>query len=393
VRGVESHGARVADASSGSRAAVALGGIDREEISPRGAWLVREEDPWKETVLMRADVALLDGAPFLGPRTRVRLHLGTAELGARVVAVGGPLAPGERRAVRLSLDAPVVARAGDRFVLRHASPVATIGGGVITDPAPLGRRVKPWSRAGVAVADRLTLIAAEAGGRGAEIASLSVRLGVPAAEAERLIKRSGAVERVSGRIYAAELVESVAKRVQDIVRQTHRTHPLEPGAGVQSLRSSIRVAAELLDHVVAAAVEKGKLRLADGFVSQPGWNPGASESDPKIAALLAALGAAGPSAPSVDELAPAHGRDTLPMLKLLVRSGRAVQLSGDRFISVPARDQLVSALKAALADGVELTTSELRENTGLTRKYLIPFLEYCDRSGITVRKGDVRVLA
>src|SRR3989441_10160173 len=70
--------------------------------------------------------------------TRVRVHLGTAEVLARVVQVRS-IGPGERGLVRLVLERPLVARGGDRFVLRAVSPGTPIGGGVGAEPLPAPR--------------------------------------------------------------------------------------------------------------------------------------------------------------------------------------------------------------------------------------------------------------
>src|ERR1019366_9876627 len=82
-------------------------------------------------------------------------HLGTSDVGARLVAAAGRVEPGAIHAGRIALDAPVVARAGDRFVLRTTSPAMTIGGGVVTDPQPPARRAKPWRAPGAGDGERL----------------------------------------------------------------------------------------------------------------------------------------------------------------------------------------------------------------------------------------------
>jgi selenocysteine-specific elongation factor len=74
VRSVESHGAAVDRGLPGTRVAVALAGVDREEVS-HGGVLVSGDDAWKESTVLRADVALLDDAKPLGVRTRVRSTL------------------------------------------------------------------------------------------------------------------------------------------------------------------------------------------------------------------------------------------------------------------------------------------------------------------------------
>ncbi|HEX2777931.1 MAG TPA: selenocysteine-specific translation elongation factor, partial [Gemmatimonadaceae bacterium] len=98
VRGVQSHGASASRALPGRRVALSLAGVERDEAG-RGSWIVADEG-WVASTVLRADVALLEDAAPLGPRTRVRLHLGTQDVGARVVAAGGPLGPGELRGAR-----------------------------------------------------------------------------------------------------------------------------------------------------------------------------------------------------------------------------------------------------------------------------------------------------
>ncbi len=135
ARGVQSHGAQSRSLMPGTRAAIALAGVELGDVA-RGGLLV-EEAAWSASRVLRADVTLLGDVPrSVRPREWVRLHLGTSEVGARIVVPGGMLAPGETRGARVVLNAPLVARAGDRFVLRLASPPSTIGGGVVADPAP-----------------------------------------------------------------------------------------------------------------------------------------------------------------------------------------------------------------------------------------------------------------
>ncbi len=393
VRGIESHGRQSHRADAGSRAAIALGGVERTDVEPRGSALVRAGDAWVASTVLRADVALLDGAPVLGPRTRIRFHLGTADVEARLVAAGTPVSPGARVPVRVSLGAPVVARAGDRFVIRTASPPATIGGGVITDADPPRRRARPWKTPGATAAERVSWALAEAGGRGLEAAALVVRLGLDGREAAALAA-SPSVFAVGQRLYHPSVVADVASRCTEAVDAAHRDRPLDPGMQVQSLRSAIAASPELVDAVVANLVRDGVLALSEGIVSRMGWTPGAGAGDSdKIDRVLEALVADGAQPRSVDELAAEFGANTHAILKLLARRGDAIAVSIERYYAAGALAELIAVVTEALAGGRAMTTSELRETTGLTRKYVIPFLEYCDRSGVTVRRDDVRTLA
>src|SRR5207248_3680236 len=178
VRSIEVHGQPAERAVPGRRTALALVGVDKNELE-RGHVAVTGAG-WQATRLVDVAVELLPGArKALASRTRVRVHLGTAEVLARAVQTSA-IAPGQRGLARLVLETPVVARGGDRFVLRSFSPVTTIGGGVVLDPfAPSRTRLR---RRRVAVeqgpAVRLGILAGEAGLMGLGTGTLAVRLGV-----------------------------------------------------------------------------------------------------------------------------------------------------------------------------------------------------------------------
>src|SRR5205085_2872426 len=142
VRGLQAHGKAVDMVRAGDRAAIALAGVELDDVR-RGALLVHG-DAWRASRVLRGDIELIDDAVItLGPRSLVRFHLGTNDVGARLIVRDAALEPGVTLSARIVLDEAIVARAGDRFVLRAASPVVTLGGGVITDPmAPL--RARPW---------------------------------------------------------------------------------------------------------------------------------------------------------------------------------------------------------------------------------------------------------
>lgn len=389
VRSLESHGAPVVRAVPGTRVAVALAGVDRESVS-HGGILVSDDPAWRESLVLRADVALLDGAKALGVRTRVRFHLGTSEVGARLVGAGGRVAAGEVHAVRIALDAPIVARAGDRFVLRATSPAATIGGGVITDPQPATRRAKPWRAANVSEPDRLALIVAESAGDGLALADVPVRVGVLPDAVPALVAGARSLLQLGDRVFDAGLRARIRDRLAADVRAWHKANPLEAGLPLQQARSKLRAAEQLFGDVLRDLVERGKVEVRGSVLTRAGWNAGSGAAASKVAELAVALEAGGVSPLSVGELSDQFGKETPALLRVLEREGRAVAVAPDRYYSAPALRSLLDSLRQATSDGSDKTASQIREALGLSRKYLIPFLEYCDRIGVSRRHGDLR---
>jgi selenocysteine-specific elongation factor len=135
VRGVQTHGKTVASAHAGSTTAVNLGGIAHDEID-RGMVLARSGSV-SETQVFDAEVDVLaDAARGLRSRQRVRVHIGTAEILARVTALNETdlIEPGTRGLAQFRLESPVAATHSDRFIIRSYSPQHTIAGGRILDP-------------------------------------------------------------------------------------------------------------------------------------------------------------------------------------------------------------------------------------------------------------------
>ena len=386
VRGLQNHGATVRTLTPGMRAAVALAGIE-PQAAGRGATLVMNP-AWEASTMLRADLTMLPTAPELRPRTRVRFHLATGDVGARVVATGGPVSAGSRRTVRLVLDESVMARAGDRFVLRSASPLATIGGGIVTDSnAP--RRARPMPALAMPLSDRFELLVAEAGGLGLSAASLPVRLGAEFVEAVALASRAS---RVGERWYAADVIAAARSSILRLVQSHHDERSLDPGAPRQDIRSRLSLDAGYFDEIVGRLVRDGALSATGADLRIAGWAPALSGQQQQATdQIVAAIEAAGAEPPSVGELEATFGKNTVTLLKHLERQGLVVQVEDTRFYAPKSVRELVVKLETGMAGRGEVAPADLKDVLGFSRKFLIPFLEYCDKRGLTVRQGSGRV--
>ena len=393
IRSLQRHGGPVDAIAPGERAAVALVGIDVADVA-RGSVLVAGA-AWAPTTVLRVEAALLDdvGAP-LDARTRVRFHLGTADVGARVVAPDGPLYPGVRSPARVMLETPIVARAGDRFVLRSPSPAVTIGGGMVEDPLPVHRRAKPVPMPGDA-SRHLARVLEEAGANGIDADVLPLKVGTtPAATRELLRQLGGAAVRIGARVYPSAAIAAAESSLRALVDEYHAAHPLEPGAPLQALRARLEAPSELVDAVVAALVAAGHASIEGGLVRRSDWRPRlTAEQDTIQVRLGQAIREAGREPPSVGELEVLFGGGVSALLRLLERRGDVVLVEADRYFDRGVLERLIGDLRTRMAAGREYGPAEMREIIGVSRKYLIPLLEYCDRVGVTERRIGGRALA
>jgi selenocysteine-specific elongation factor len=396
VRGLQSHGEAVTVIAPGMRAAVSLAGVERGDVA-RGCTLVTDA-AWDASTRLRADVALLAGARPIGPRTRIRFHLGTQDVSGRVVAMGGALGAGARTPARVVLDEPVVARGGDRFVIRSGSPVATVGGGVVTDPLPGYRRLKLWPGAATAPADRIVLIAQDAGVGGVGRSSLPVRIGTRPAGLDRdLAEAADRIEVIGGTLYDRGVVGRATERILAAIDAHHARAPLEAGMSLQSVRAADPAWAVLAEALIARLASAGTIVIDHGVVRRAGWMPRPSAAQQsELERLTSVIRTAGREPPSASELAGSGVGQTeagvLTLLRLLDRRGVVRQVEPTRFYSVEALREMAEALRTGMQAGQEYGPAELRAFVGVSRKYLIPLLEYYDRTGVTDRRGQGRVV-
>ncbi|HEU5358729.1 MAG TPA: selenocysteine-specific translation elongation factor, partial [Gemmatimonadales bacterium] len=202
VRSIEMYGASANASIPGARVALGLAGVDRDAIG-RGEWVVTADLPWRPTSALDVAVDLQPAASTpLASRTRVRVHLGTAEVMARVVTAT-PVEPGGSGEVRLTLESPVLARGGDRVVLRAFSPVGTLGGGRVLDPAPPSRSRAADLRGAVA-GDQLLAALVRRRLDGLPLAEVPIVGGVAPVAVERAAKGLAGIRRVGGHLVAGD---------------------------------------------------------------------------------------------------------------------------------------------------------------------------------------------
>jgi selenocysteine-specific elongation factor len=391
VRSIEMHGQSVERSESGRRTAVGIAGISRHGVA-RGSMLVAAGDPWEPTAALDVELSLDPGAPRpLVHRTRLRVHLGTAEAIARVLPRTA-IEPGARGLARLALESPVVARGGDRFVIRSFSPVSTIGGGVVLDPMPPVRRARwPGALTAAQAGDRLTALVERRTG-GVPVPTLPVLLGLPPDRARAVAAGAPGLRLVGELWVTAALLEDLGSRCLDLLRGHHRENPIERGMPLETLRRSLRAPDPVVEAVLADLVRTGRMRRLEGLVALAGFAPRATGGDAAVDEIVRLLEDAGLTPPSVQELERHTGRrDVAAILRLAASTGRVEPVERDRYFARLPLDRFVQALREGGADD-EIVPSQLRQRLGISRKYLIPLLEWADVKGVTSWDGGVRRL-
>ncbi len=349
VRALQSHNEALASAGPGRRVAVNLSGPGHERPG-RGDALVR---PGQWFLSRRLDcsigvLATLDHE--VSRRGAYQAYLGSGEHAVRLRVLGGQaLAPGTEGHVRLHLPVALPLLPGDRYVLRESGRSETVGGGEVLDVDP----VLPASKA--APSRSVSRVVAERGWVEAEVLERLTGEQRPPDVAGRWVVDPAAL---------AEATESVRAAVA-------RAGPL--GLDLATFDDRQRAVATTLEGV---AIEGGRARPASTGAAQE-----TLAAHPYLATLRAA-----PFSPPGPE-----GRIERAELRELVRHGLVVERDGCFFAAEAVEDaaRVVASLLRTHPDGVTVAT--IRDSLGTTRKFLLPLLAHLDASGITRRRGDLRV--
>ena len=393
IRAIQSHGASLKSARPRNRTALALAGCDVDDV-PRGSTIIQQPD-WIPSRELDVELTLTDVKFLPTPRSRVRVHIGTAETGARLSRLR-PSIEG-RLFSRLVLDEPLMARGGDRFVIRLPSPPRTVGGGEVIDPHPPRRNsmsareergaLSPRSATRV---ERLREMLHRAGPAGLSVSSIPIRTGCLPGDSALALEQAGGIV-IGNTALDSAAMESLEKKLESFVAIHVANHPLEAGVSLQTLRAAAKAPSQVIDVALSRLQEKGRIELSGSVVRPAGWSSTLDSGEQALSdAILHDICTHPADPPSVSELKSKFGGTVPPLLRRLERLGAITKIAEDRYYSRDSLETMVGALRSGLIPGRKYSPAELKEVLGVTRKYLIPFLEYCDRTGVTFRDGDGR---
>jgi selenocysteine-specific elongation factor len=406
VRGLQVHGQAVERAAAGQRTAVNLQGLERAAVE-RGD-VIGHAGTLAATTLVDVVLEMLpDGARPLETRDRVRVHTGTSEIMARALLLeGSELAPGQRGFARLRLEAPVVALAGDRFVIRSYSPIVTIGGGTLldTDPPRLKRPARLAHLTIIESGDPDSVVEEQvrgAGVGGIRLPALVARVPFGPARTRMLLDKLAAAGKVTAvdRDWSlhADAVARLRGLISGALEQFHRAQPLRGGMSREELRVRAANADErIFAHVLGALdaegvvrVDRDKVRLASHELR---LSPVQQTAVDRLEREFREAAAAPPSAEEALARAGLSGDEQHELFQLLLESRKLVRVKESLFFHAAALDTIQDKLVALLRERKEIGPGDIKDLLGISRKYAIPLLEYFDARRVTARVGERRVL-
>ncbi|HYC58905.1 MAG TPA: selenocysteine-specific translation elongation factor [Thermoanaerobaculia bacterium] len=400
ARGVQVHGQPRDEASAGERTSMNLADVPLDELH-RGQQVLHP-NTLRPSQIITVKLELLPDAKPLKEQTRIRFHHLSAELLGTIRFVddtGGELRSGASAFAQVRLEAPVVAAAGDRFVIRRYSPATTIGGATILDPH-LGKLSRGTRReiletlATGTLAERVELTAKLQGLRGLSMEEIQARTGIRIETLTKELKNVSNVARTASTFLHDDVLADFRRRSMELLDAYFKSNKMAlnvpKGEFVQKLIPAGAPVNFLLNDLAKEriAVVQGDALDIPGRSKTLGGTEG--ELARAIEAKFAEAGLQTPATSEIIKAIPQKPKVIEGMIGYLVKQGTLVRLADGVYL----HKDTVEAARKKLAEkkGETIDVGQFKDLFGISRKVAIPLLEFFDQDGATKRIGDSRLV-
>lgn len=411
VRGIQVHSSSVNEAGPGTRTAINFQGLDKESVD-RGD-ILSTPDTLIESYMVDAGFHYLkSNAKPAKVRTRVRFHSGTSEiLGYMVLLDRDELLPGEDALVQFRLESPVCCIKDDRYVIRSYSPVKTIGGGVILNPV-----ARKYRHMDAAVIQGLTGLAADDpeqtilfflslnGYKGLSFNDLRIMTNLSdkklSTTLQKLLAQQAVIQtdKEKQTFVSGAFFDDFKKKVLEKIQHYHTANPLKEGMPTQELKSKFRyikdprffnILFSRLEKENAVIQDKNLVKLADFKVA---LQVDQHQIKKDILSIYRSAGLTPPFFRTVCQDLDLDKKTAMDVLQMLIDEKQIIKTKDDLYFDAGVMARLEAELVTFLKNNESITTPEFKDMTGISRKFVIPLIEYFDAIHLTIRVGDTRQL-
>jgi len=417
IRGIQVHSEAVEMVEAGHRTAVNLQGVDINEIN-RGMIVAPPGCLQGNYMLDCSMLYLSANAKPLKHRSRVRVHVGTAEIMGRVSLLDrDELHPGDESFIQLLLEEPAAVWPGDHYVIRSYSPVATIGGGsVLGNQSPrkrkrLTEKDRDYNREifevlqSGTIEDKVLLMLRETGMAGLTFDDLAIRCGLFGKHLTKVLneplskKRMVVVDSATQRYVLREIADEVVETILRSLSNYHQLQPLKNGISKEEMRSGFPqiVDPKVFTYCLNDLIRKKQVVQEDSIIRLATHQVALKADEQKLKRdIVAWYTEKGLKTATIketsEEFADYPSQLIKEVLDILLKEGTLVKVSETLYYNAKALGRMQDDVVAFLKSEGEIDAPRFKTLSGLSRKFSIPILEYFDRIKLTIRVGDKRIL-
>jgi selenocysteine-specific elongation factor len=402
VRKLQVHSESVGTAYAGQRTAIQLAGIHKNDIE-RGHVLVK--DPEFFTVTDTVDVTLSLVESIKSPikqRSPIKFHTGALEVYGKIVFFDRNKVDENDKEIlcQIRLQEPIVVSRGDRFILRRATPMETLGGGWVINP--IGQKYKFGQQTidmlmnkkdGSPSDQVLQALLKEEWMTNKELVKV---LGFEENEVEKIVsdlEEDGHLIRINQSNVTAEGYLQLLNNMKTRLEQYHEYSPLKVGMNKPEFLQQLDCPKPVKDRLLSFWLNEKEISQHGQFISLPHFEPHYPEQWKKrIDSIVEQLRR---DEITVEEWSVYTQSEKLPpqisedLKQFLITSQHAYPLTDNYVIHCDTLHKNVDLLKSKTEK--QFSLKDAKNILGVSRKYLIPFLELLDQLKLTDRVADARI--
>ncbi|MBW2544581.1 MAG: selenocysteine-specific translation elongation factor [Deltaproteobacteria bacterium] len=409
IRGIQIHNETSREAQAGQRTAINLQGVDRATIE-RG-YVLTHASTFEASDRLDIHMKYLAGAgKKLKNRTLVRFHTGTSETISRIILPDREeIEPGEETYAQVIPKTPVVAMSGDRFVIRSYSPITTVGGGEIIDPLAKKRRKHtiPGETEKLnkgTEEDKTDVILERAGLAGISSRGLSIRTGLSPGEQEKILEKMLSkkdvllMDRDERRVISSRVYKDFQDKIMLEIEAYHKKHPLKEGFSREELRITLGdfIDPKLFNKAVKDLEGDGKIVVEKENVRIEGYKVNLKDKEMQLREEIADIyrnsGLTPPSIKEIMEKFPERRAAATDILAVMINSKVLVKINEDLYFHSESIGRLKEDYRKLLIRDGKASPASFKDMTGLSRKFIIPLMEFFDKTKLTIRVENHRIL-
>lgn len=408
VREIHAQNSQADSGCAGQRCAINISGAVHRDDIERGDWLAAIGSPAPST---RFDVRLqISAAALFGIKhmSQVKLHLGAKRFEAKIALLqtARKLAPGEECLAQVMTERPVLCSHGDRFLLRDFGETATLGGGIVLDPAGAEQERN--------TADRRQYLETLTAATMADVVQRYIVMADNTLNMDKLLQcwnstralddlpRPAGVVSVmteAGECWLSEArwqagCETVHSTLLALQHENSSDQGIKPALLAQRCASLVDEA--LFASALKAMIRESKLVLREGLLSDTHFKSTvAQELSEDWLRLRGCLQRADKKIPSLSQLQQDESFDASQLKDTVYRAVKQkmlVKVNKKRVALPETLAEFAAMLLSLEAAGEELSVINVRDNSGCGRNLVVEILEYFDSVRFTRRSGDHRVI-
>ena len=404
VRGLQSHGEEVQQVETGDRAAINLQGVEIKQIE-RGSQIA--EIGYLQSLNQMGVTLLLLGSAQkpITQNQRIRIHLGTQEVMARVALTDGKtLHPGDDCPALLRLEQPMVAARGDKFIIRSFSPVITIGGGEVMEVLIEEKwkivKEKLQNLYESPKSDQLIHLVQEEGAKPITPEKLQYRIGISKEQINAIVEEKEELFWLTHKqgkwLLTQNQWNELKNSIHNFLKKYHTKNPLNAGAQKEEIRQHLSCENSILEALLQSMLDDKSISQKGELFLNPNFSITLSSEDDSLQnSILNQLDQEGFTSSTLAQLSLKTGNSKEKLMQVLnvaEQQGKLLRIDGKLMFTQKNFIILREKVNQFFSNHPEMSVSEFKELAHTSRKYAVPLLEYFDKKKITYREGNIRKL-